>query len=309
MSKNTDKILVALDGSKKSLKTIEYLCRFKPFLEKKLVLLNVITKVPEYYYDLKKEPFSHEAASRVRAWEFGHKAEIKAFMEESRMKLIASGFRPEAIEILITDRQKGIARDILKEAQKGYHALLLRRRGRGALLSIVLGSVSKKVVEKATTLPVMLSGVQPVAHSLLIAIDGSEGSKRAVEFTAKTVQGSDCRIVLCSVLRNFEFTYKEVRSQKLPDRVQSAYHEIEKNVQQAKEILTNAGVKSQKIVPKIVKDSKSRAGSIIEAVLEEKCDTVILGRKGKSEVPEFDIGRVPWKVIHGANQMNVWIIP
>ena len=38
-------------------RTIKYLCSFKPFLKKELVLHIVITKVPECYYDLKKRAF------------------------------------------------------------------------------------------------------------------------------------------------------------------------------------------------------------------------------------------------------------
>ena len=49
MSENANKILVALDGSERAFRTIKYLCSFKPFLKKELVLHNVITKVPECY--------------------------------------------------------------------------------------------------------------------------------------------------------------------------------------------------------------------------------------------------------------------
>ena len=179
--KKINKILVALDGSQKAFKTIQYICSFKPFLKKKLVLHNIITKVPECYYDLKKDPFSYKVTSRVKAWELGYKATIEKFMEKSKRMLIASGFKPEAISITIAERKKGIARDIMDEAQKGYDALLIRRRGGAqALFPLVMGSVSTKLVEKAVCLPVMLAGVQKVNHSLCIAIDGSEGAKRWV---------------------------------------------------------------------------------------------------------------------------------
>ncbi len=49
--------------------------------------------------------------------------------------------------------------------------------------------------------------------------------------------------------------------------------------------------------------------AIVEAAKEENCDTIVFGRKGKSEVSNFDIGRVPWKVIHGAKKMTVWMVP
>ncbi|MBU0973517.1 MAG: universal stress protein [Proteobacteria bacterium] len=309
MSDNTNKILVALDGSERAFRTIKYLCTFKPFLKKELVLHNIITKVPESYYDLKKEPGCHKATSAVLAWELGYKGQMKAFMEKSRMMLIAAGFKPEAITTVIAERKKGIARDIMDEAQKGYDALLIRRRG-GAqkFLPLVMGSVSTKLVEKLNTLPVMLAGVQKVNHSILIAVDGSEGAKRAVGFVAQMIAGSDCRVVLCSVLRDFD-VYADTPTPISDDHISAVRGEIDTAATQAGQILETAGIQKQNIGTKIIRGAKSRAAAIVEAAKEENCDTIVFGRKGKSEVSSFDIGRVPWKVIHGAKKMTVWMVP
>ncbi|MBC2703184.1 universal stress protein [Desulfobacula sp.] len=309
MSENKNKILVALDGSEKAFKTIKYLCSFKPFHKKELVLHNIITKVPECYYDLKKEPFSYKATSRVKAWELGYKAEIEKFMEKSKMMLIASGFKPEAIRITIAQRNKGIARDIMDEAQKGYDALLIRRRGgMQSLLPLAMGSVSTKLVEKTVCLPVMLAGIQKVNHSLCLAVDGSKGAKRAIEFVGKTIENSDCRIVLCSVLRDYE-GYDERKKEVAVGGIGTAFEEIEAVIEETRKQFESVGIKREKIENKIIQGAKSRASAIIEAAGEENCDTIVFGRKGRSDVAHFDIGRVPWKVIHGARKMTVWIIP
>lgn len=309
MSENKNKILVALDGSERAFKTIQYLCSFKPFLKKELVLHNIITKVPECYYDLKKKPFSYGVTSRVHAWELEYKAMIQKFMEKSRMKLIASGFKPEVVSILIAERKRGIARDIMDEARKGYDTLLTRRRGWAkALFPLVMGSVSTKLVEKTVFLPVMLAGVQKVNHSLLVAIDGSEGSKRAVEFVAKMIGNSDCRIILGSVFRGFNI-YDEIEKKTSENFFTEAFEEVEIAIENARKILEAAGIPRKNLAVKIIKGAESRAGALVEAAKEENCDTLIFGRRGKSEVSSFDIGRVPWKVIHGAREMTVWIVP
>jgi nucleotide-binding universal stress UspA family protein len=310
MNMNKNKILVALDGSKKGLRTIQYICSFKPFLKKEIVLHSIITKVPECYYDLKKEPFSYKATSQVRAWENGYKAQMDTFMKKSKMMLIAAGFKPEAISIIITQRKKGIARDIMDEALKGYDTLLIRRRG-GAkiLLPIAMGSVSTKLAEKAVSLPVMLAGTQKVNHSLLIAVDGSEGAKRAVTFVAETMTNFDCRIVLCSVLRDFNVYDEKKKKQQAVDCIREAFEEIETTVRDAEKNLVNSGIQKINIVSKIIQGAKSRAGAIVEAAKEENCDTIVFGRKGKSSVSEFDMGRIPWKVLHGARELTVWLVP
>ncbi|MCP4720704.1 MAG: universal stress protein [Desulfobacteraceae bacterium] len=308
MSEKQNKILVALDGSERAFRTIKYLCSFKPFLKKELALHSILTKVPDCYYDLRKEPFSSKATSQVLAWEHGQKVQMEAFMEQSRMMLIAAGFRPEAISIILAQRKKGIARDIMEEALKGYEALLIRRRGAAQqFLPLAMGSVSTKLVEKLDGLPVMLAGIQKVNHSVLIAVDGSEGAKRAVGFVAKMIN-SDYRLVLCSVLRDFN-VHDDGKIKNSNGCIAAASGKIETAVREAGGILENAGILKQNIETKIIKGAKSRALAIVEAAKEENCATIVFGRKGKSEVSNFDIGRVPWKVIHGAKKMTVWMVP
>ena len=310
MSENKNKILVALDGSQRAFETIRYICRFVPFRRKEVVLHNIITKVPECYYDLKKEPFSYRVTSQVKAWELGYKAKIEEFMEKARMMLIAAGFKPEAISVVIQKRKKGIARDIMDEARKGYDALLIRRRGGvQALLPLAMGSVSTKLVEKTDCLPVMVAGIQTVNHSLFIAVDGSDGAKRAVEFVAEMIQQSECKVVLCSVHRDFDVYDEKRRIKNTESCIGAAFGEIETAVRDAEKIFETAGIPKENISVKIIHGAKSRAGAIVEAAKEENCDTIVFGRKGKSEVSSFDIGRVPWKVVHGARKMTVWMVP
>ncbi|MCD4721987.1 MAG: universal stress protein [Desulfobacula sp.] len=309
-NKNKNKILVALDGSKKAFKTIEYLCKFKPFLNKEVVLYNVISSVPDCYYDLKKEAFSHKAVSRVKAWEMGHRKKMEKFMEESRMMLIAAGFKPEAITIMIKKLKKGVARDILAETQKGYDALLIRRRGAAvSFLPIIMGSVATKLVEKEANIPLFLAGTHKVNHSIFIAVDGSDGSNRAIEFLAKIIENSDCRIVLCSVLRDYQAYDEKETKQKNADCIKASFEGIEAVIEETTKRLESVGIKREKIESKIIQGAKSRAGAIVEAAKEEDCDTIVFGRRGKSKVANFDIGRVPWKVIHGARKLTVWVIP
>ncbi len=310
MNDHTHNILVALDGSERAFRTIDYLCSFKPFRKKKLVLHNIITKVPLCYYDLKKDPFSANVTSEVKAWEVSYKAQMEDFMEKARMQLIASGFKPEHISVVIADRKNGIARDILDEAQKGYDALVIRRRGGSqTLLPFIMGSVSTKLVEKAEHIPVILAGIQKVNHSLLLAIDGSEGSKRSIAFTAEVIKDSECRIVLCSVLRDFNLYDEKTRKAKPAGFVKSVFEELENAIKNAENALEKSGIQKKRITVKLIEGADSRSEAIISAAMEEKCDTLVFGRKGKSDVDNFDIGSIPWKAIQGAREMSIWIVP
>ncbi|MGD9687410.1 MAG: universal stress protein, partial [Desulfobacter sp.] len=57
------RILVTLDGSKRSKRTIDYLCSFTPFKTRQVTLFNITTPVPEAYYDLNQNSFGKIAVS------------------------------------------------------------------------------------------------------------------------------------------------------------------------------------------------------------------------------------------------------
>jgi nucleotide-binding universal stress UspA family protein len=222
-------------------------------------------------------------------------------MKKAKDRLIAAGYRPEAIQTVIAQRKNGIAQDILDEARKGYDALVIRRRGGSQqFLPLVMGSVSTRLVEKTDCLPVFLAGNQLVSHRICIAIDGSEGSSRAAEFTAGFIKGSDCKIFMCAVIREApEFN--------------TITGELEKGIYDKAKEITNlfkrANIPEKHISLTIIRGGQSRADALVETADKEKCDTIVFGRKGISDSSDFDIGRVPWKVIHGARHLTVWMVP
>ncbi|MBF0204803.1 MAG: universal stress protein, partial [Desulfamplus sp.] len=197
-------ILVALDGSARSMKTVEYLYDFKPFRNKEIVLYHIFNDVPESYWDMGMTPFSRNGAVQLDSWGVQWRLTIVEFMERARHMLITAGYKPDAITINIQERKKGVARDIIAEASKGYFALLIRRRGYGTLLHMIMGSTTTKIVEKLYNTPVLLAGLNKIRHSILIGLDGSEGSETAVRFAAKALTRTHCKIVLCTVLRDFD---------------------------------------------------------------------------------------------------------
>lgn len=310
MSEYENDLLVALDGSGRSMETIKYLCLFTPLQNFGVVLFNVMNRVPESYYDLRSETCSREALSKMRAWENGRKTLMKNFMERSRKKLIAAGFKPEQIRILISARKNGVARDILNEARKGYHALVLRRRGwANAVLPLALGSVSTKVMGSCLDVPVILAGIRPLTHALFVGVDNSPGSLNAVKFVAGIAGNTKCRIVLGSVVRHSRdlAEYQEFAGDMvLPGSPQGGLDKIQNT---ARDILVRAGVAGDRILVKTVEGGSSRSSTLVEMAMAEGCGTMVLGRRGNSNVPEFNMGRVPWKVVHGARKMTVWVVP
>ncbi len=154
---SNSKMLIVLDGSEKAFRIIDYICSFKPFHKYKLVLHNVIFKVPEYYYDLKKEQFTNGVPSQVRAWELGYRSQMETFMEKARMKLIYAGIDPRNITILIANRKRGITRDIMDEARNGYDCVLIRRQSAAQqFLPFGIGSLATKLFHSAKKMTIWM---------------------------------------------------------------------------------------------------------------------------------------------------------
>ncbi|MBW2514201.1 MAG: universal stress protein [Deltaproteobacteria bacterium] len=77
----------------------------------------------------------------------------------------------------------------------------------------------------------------------------------------------------------------------------------------AKKKLIGCGFKPKSISTKILMGKSSRAKAIADEARQYDFGTIVMGRKGRSRVREFFIGRVTNKVIHMARDRSVWIIP
>ena len=105
--------------------------------------------------------------------------------------------------IRIQKRKRGVARDIIAEAHNGYDAILVRRRGLTGLKNVIVGSVTGKLLEKLTFLPVLIAGRKPVNRKVLVAVDGSPCAARAVRFVAEMFSPfDDYRVRLVHVVRS-----------------------------------------------------------------------------------------------------------
>ncbi len=302
------KILVTLDGSKRAERTIDYLCSFKPFKEKHLTLFNITTPVPETYYDLSRNAFSKVAVSQVKAWEMGQKKMMADFMENTRKALISAGFESGGIEVKLERCVQGITRGILKEVQSGeYEALVIRRRGtENSILGVTMGSVAAKLVEKQDSIPLIVAGTREIKHYLCIAVDGSDGSMRAVRFTAGIMGKFDCRILLCAVMRAAKPTGTDDPFAEMSNQ---AYSRLEQALAASKDVLVEAGISEDRIETRLIEGASSRAAAVLDTARKAECDTLVMGRKGRSEVENFDLGRIPRKIIYSSRKFSIWMIP
>jgi nucleotide-binding universal stress UspA family protein len=291
------KILLAIDGSDYALETARYVSKILSPQNTEVIMFHVHSKIPESYWDIKRQASPAWRISEVKAWEREYEKTIGEYMDRAERIFRRAGFPKETIKVKIAKRKKGIARDIVKEATCGYDCVIVGRRGMSKLKDLLLGSISTKLLEKLDCVPLIVVGKKTKPGAFLLALDGSENSMRAVDFVGAMMGGANTRITLIHVIRG--------ESKSL---IKEAEKKINAVFNRGRSHLTKSGFEPYQIDTKTVKGAHSRAGAIFQEAKLGEYGTIVVGRKGLSEVREFVMGRVSNKVIHMAKKHAVWVV-
>jgi nucleotide-binding universal stress UspA family protein len=158
---------------------------------------------------------------------------------------------------------------------------------------------------------------------LLLAIDGSENSRRAVDYVASLLRAvSDVEITLFHVMKPLPRELLEhggsdnpAAEAALSDRLrrdQGAWLEKERAAEnapltQAREVLERAGFAPDRVSVKFGYD-EDVAHNILEEATSRQCDTIVIGRHGTSQVRRLFGGGVTDQLLRNAKGFAIWII-
>jgi len=309
------RILVAVDTSSHALNAVRYVARqcLRSDLEVGLFSVLPLGDDEVFWPLMMDEEFVRRMNERYDLYALTCRQETEEFLEQCRKMLVDGGFPESRIAVSMRQRQQGIARDIIEEARKGYDALVVGRRGLGRVESILLGSVSNKVVQKLAEAPVWVVGGDVHAQKMLLGVDRSESSRKAVEYSAPFLADSGAEVTLCHVVRAFLPTFGPdfigaggAMPESLVERLKE---DIDRMFDSYKNVLERAGVRLEKISTVCKMGSYSRAADLLNTAREGGYGTIVMGRRGISAVREFLMGRVTSKVLNGAEGLAVWVIP
>jgi len=308
------RILVAVDGSSHALRAVEYVARFSPSSS----FVNLLTILPagpeQYFWQLNMgEDFIDEMKKRYDRWEGEQKRTNLVWLEAARNVLMRAGFGKRRVRITLREWRLGTARDIIDEASKGYDALVMGRRGLNRMDSLLLGSVSNKIIEQVQDLPVWLVGGDIQSRKVLVAVDGSAGCRKAVETVASLLAQLDTEVTLYHMVRGLEPGlgpgFPEIEGgweKRLEDQVREKIWEMFCGY---RDCLENAGLRPRGVGMLCKVGGYSRAEGIVNEARKGGHGTIIMGRRGMSKVREFVMGRVTNKVLDRAEGLAVWIVP
>jgi nucleotide-binding universal stress UspA family protein len=306
-------ILIAVDDSRHSNNAVRYAIGIHNLLKDiKFTLMHIQPTISEYLLDeAKKSPKAFAELEKVNR----KNADVAQRLLEKHMEqMTAAGIAESALELKTQPRMLGAGKDILDFSYAGnYDAVILGRRGLSGLEEVFIGSVSANIVNNSKGTPIWLVDEQGSSGDIMIAVDGSEDSFKAVDHLASIIGGnSDIRLSFFHVtprLKDFcEVDFEETDTEALEEIIRQGDKEcIDKFFSHAKKRLHEAGIQENQI------NFKAREGvfRIGKAVLDEfrqgNFGTLVVGRRGMNK--KFFTGSVSRYLINKFSNGALWIVP
>jgi nucleotide-binding universal stress UspA family protein len=148
------KVLIALDGSEGAWRAVEYVAQtFGKTSEVEVSLLHILTGLPPAFWDdghILKEKEREARQRLVGNWQAEQEKKWESLVRRARERLETAGISAAGVTGKFKTKYYDVAEDILREAQvSGVNTIVMGRRGMGTAKSLLLGSVTHKVVQNS----------------------------------------------------------------------------------------------------------------------------------------------------------------
>ncbi|MEJ2658607.1 MAG: universal stress protein [Desulfobacterales bacterium] len=307
------KIMIAVDDSMHSKNAVDYAAHISVWVKNiSYVLFHVQPMLSQYLEDEARTDFkSLNQLNRIKAknTEASHQ-----LLEQYKSQMAQTGIDESQIQIVTHAAHLGTAKDIIEYALKEqYDALVLGRRGVSGIIKYYMGSVSSNIVHNSRVTPIWVVGSAVTPAKILVPVDGSECSLRAIDHVAYIVSDhSDICLTFLHVqpqLKDFckiDFETKEADA--FEDLIiKSNQNCIDNFYAFALKKLREFGIKKDRIEIKTVTSLLNIGSPIVDEVKTRNFDTVVMGRSGINK--SFFTGSVTNYVLNHISNAAIWIVP
>jgi len=307
------KLLIAVDDSRHSENALRYAASLRETVsDLKLVLFHVQPTISQYLLDeARTKPGANAQLKKLMK---KNEQSAQALLEKYKALLTTRGVPDADIDLLTLPRKSGAAKDILEySTAMQVDAILLGRRGLSGLAETFLGSVSANVVENSQLIPVWLVDEKSASKTVMVAVDGSESSLRAVDHLSFILGGNtDVNLSFFHVaprLQDFcPIDFEDTDTATLETIIQQGDKAcIDRFFAHARKKLAELGFKDNQIHIN-VKEGGFRVGkAIIDAYRQGKYGTLVIGRRGMDK--KFFTGSVSRYLINQFSDGALWVVP
>ncbi len=306
-------IVVPIDGSKNSLTSLDYTnLMFGPKHSLKVTLFHVLPGLPPFLVEeSRKDAKIGEQLNNLKKKSIGL---AERLLTEAKNKLVQRGFAEQAIKTIYQERRVGIARDICNWAEDNQaDAMIISSRGRTRLHAFFTGEIANKVLEYSKTCPIWMIKGSVKTGDVLLAVDHSENALRAVDHCGIMLSGTGADVTAFHAKRDLRrFIPKEV-VEEFPEFKKfwqrKAGEVVAPYLKKSKEMLLKAGLDERQVTIKAINGSRNTARDILDEARSNGIGTVVLGKRGYSNVKDFSMGSIARKVLDGASDMAVCMVP
>ena len=222
------------------------------------------------------------------------------------------GVNPGHIQVVTQPRKLGSAKDIIEYAQQGhYDAIVVGRRGISRIQETFAGSITANLLEHSRIIPVWVIDGQVTSTRIMIAVDGSESSLKAVDHLSfMTAGNADIEITLFHVVPRFS-DFCPIKIEEPTDTIEKILIQGDKRcidhfhalaLQRFKE----AGFQDSQIHLKMVECMYNIGSAIVEEARAGDYGTVVVGRRGGGNA--FFMGSVSRSVLGKSANCALWVV-
>ena len=314
-------VLVAIDGSPSSDQALKYLLSIRKLIpDLRITVVQVLPNTPQFLSQEAKIDYNLKVRLKKLAQANRRQAELN--LEKARQFLEKSGLPRDWIETRVRPSTSGLVKDLISEAEMGlFDALVLGRRGLTKTQELFMGSVSNQIISYAVNVPIWITDGRIMEPKIMVAVDGSEASLRAVDHVAFILGGNpEASIEFLHVapkLQSYCAIDLEGAETAWPDAAEElSAIEIEFRrddqvcqddfFQKAISILAKAGFSPDRLNFEQREITLGVARTIIQAARDKKCGTVVIGRRGLGR--SSFLGSVSYRVMRRAENLAVWMV-
>jgi nucleotide-binding universal stress UspA family protein len=306
------KILIAVDNSPAARKAMQYVGALSGTVAKlHVTILHIQPALSQYLTEeAKQDPTARQEMERLKRQNAEDSGQL---LEDCRLRMARWGPAPERIRVVSLPRQQDLAKDILDYAQaQRQDAIVAGRRGLSRLQSALMGSTTANLMDHSSLLPLWVVDGEVASERILVAVDGSESSLRAVDHLSFIFHGSPrIRFDLFHVIPKLSDICvidpqgSRTKLDKLGER--GARHCVDNFYSRALERFEAAGISRDQVQITIAPRMRTPGPGIIQQARKGGYGTVVIGRRGLS--PAFFTGSVSRYVINHASNMALWVVP
>jgi nucleotide-binding universal stress UspA family protein len=297
------RIQVGVDGSDPALAAVSYVGSIAARVP--TVHVRLVHVTPPAPRSLQERGFTYEPldgqvperfVDQVEVWKSHQRKRAKHVLEQAREALRAAGTPAEHVEVHVEDGDgQRPSQGLRVTAQRdGYDTLVVGRRGVAMWREFAFGGTTEALLRYPIGLHLWV--IEPVTspsgpQGFLVGIDGSENGIRAVDYLASTLGGADgFNVTLAHVPRR--------RNREDAQRILDAAYDR----------LRDKGFRPEQLETRILDAGMKTADALIKDASDNRRETVVIGRRGRSTLREFVFGGVTERLIRYPIGRSVWVV-